>query len=66
MYKNKIKKYRIERNMTLRTLAEKVGISAGYLCHLENGTRENPSTKLMEKISEVLGKTVSEIFFSNE
>ena len=39
MYKNKIKKYRIERNMTLRTLAEKVGISAGYLCHLENGTR---------------------------
>lgn len=66
MYKNKIKMYRLEQGMTLRTLAEKTGISAGYLCHLEKGTRKNPSTKIMENISKILGKTVSEIFFSNE
>lgn len=66
MYKNKIKIIRTEQDMTLRELAEKVGISAGYLCHLENGTRKNPSTELMEKISKVLKKTVTEIFFSNE
>lgn len=66
MYKNKIKTYRLEQDMTIRTLAEKTGISAGYLCHLEKGTRNNPSTKIMENISKILGKTVSEIFFSNE
>ena len=66
MYKNKIKIYRVERNMTLRTLAEKTGISAGYLCHLEKGTRKNPSTNVMENIAKILEKTVSEIFFSNE
>ena len=66
MYKNKIKIYRLEQNMTLRTLAEKTGISAGYLCHLEKGTRKNPSTNVMENISKNLGKTVSEIFFANE
>ena len=66
MYKNNIKIYRIEQEMTLRTLAEKTGISAGYLCHLEKGTRNNPSTKVMENIANVLGKTVAEIFFSNK
>ena len=66
MYKNKIKIFRTEQGLTLRELAEKTGISAGYLCHLENGTRKNPSTELMEKISKVLKKTVPEIFFSNE
>lgn len=66
MYKNKIKTYRLEQAMTIRTLAEKTGISAGYLCHLEKGTRNNPSTKIMEDISKILGKTVSEVFFSEE
>lgn len=45
MYNNKIRKYRQEKNMTLDELAERVGISSGYLCHLEKGTRKNPSTR---------------------
>ena len=65
MYKNKIKQYRIEKNMTLKELAEKSGISAGYLCHLERGSRGNPSTEVMENIAMVLKKTIPEIFFSN-
>lgn len=59
---NNIKKFRIEKNYTLKKLAELVGISSGYLCHLEKGTRENPSYKVMFKISRILGKNIEEIF----
>ena len=44
MYKNKIRKYRIQRGLTLKKVADICGISAGYLCHLEKGNRDNPST----------------------
>lgn len=63
MYKNKIKTYRKNEKMTLEELAKITGISTGYLCHLEKGTRNNPSTKIMEKISKALNKTIAEIFF---
>lgn len=63
MYKNKIRKYRKNTGMTIEELASKVGISAGYLCHLEKGSRQNPSTKIMGDISRELKKTVAEIFF---
>ena len=64
MYKNKIKKYRKSKNMTLRDLSDRTGLSVGYLSHLENGTRNNPSQKVMENISKVLDSTIPEIFFS--
>ena len=65
MYKNKIKKYRTQRGLTLKELAERSGISVGYLCHLEKGTRDNPSTEVMENIAIVLSKSIAEVFFSN-
>ena len=61
---NKLKKIRLERGLTLQELAYKTNLSAGYLCHLEKGTRKNPSIDVMEKISKALDKTISEIFFS--
>lgn len=64
MYKNKIKEIRKTKGLTLLELANKVGVSAGYLCHLEKGTRKNPSTKIMENIAKVLEKTIPEIFFA--
>lgn len=64
MYKNEIRKYRKEIGMNLEDMAKKVGISTGYLCHLEKGTRKNPSTKIMEDIAKILGKTITEIFFT--
>ena len=65
MYKNMIKKYRKEKIMTLKELAEKSGVSAGYLCHLEKGNRDNPSTEVMENIARALDKTIPEVFFSD-
>lgn len=66
MYNNRIRKYRNELGISLEEMARQVGISAGYLCHLEKGTRRNPSTELMERIAEKLKKTIPEIFFEDE
>ena len=63
MYKNNIKKIRREREMRLVDLAEKSHISVGYLSHLENGSRANPSRWVMENISFTLRKSVAEVFF---
>lgn len=63
MYKSKLKSLRIKRGMTLEDLSELSGVSSGYLCHLENGTRKNPSIEVMEKIAKALNTNVYEIFF---
>ena len=63
MYKNQVKKAREEKGMTLVKLSEISGVSVGYLCHLEKGSRKNPSLETMEKISKALNKPITEIFF---
>lgn len=64
MYINKMRSVRLSKNLTLDDLAEMTGISAGYLCHLEKGSRKNPSVQVMEAIAEALGESVVEIFFT--
>ena len=63
MYKNQVKKVREEKGMTLVKLSELSGVSVGYLCHLEKGSRKNPSIGIMDKISKALNKPITEIFF---
>lgn len=63
MYNNQVKKIREEKGITLVRLSEISGVSVGYLCHLEKGSRKNPSIEIMEKISKALNKSITEIFF---
>lgn len=63
MYDNKVRNIRQEKGMTLLHLSKISGVSVGYLCHLEKGSRSNPSAEVMEKISNALNKTVAEVFF---
>lgn len=63
MYHNQIKKIREEKGLTLLKLSNLSGVSVGYLCHLERGTRNNPSIEVMERISKALNKSIAEIFF---
>lgn len=63
MYHNQIRKIREEKGMTLLKLSDLSGVSVGYLCHLEKGSRNNPSIEVMEKISEALNKSITEVFF---
>lgn len=62
---NRIKEIRIKKGMKLVELARLSNLSNGYISHLENGTRDNPSYKTMQKIAKVLGKDMSEIFELN-
>ena len=64
MYKNRIKEIRKSKGLTLEWVSKVAGISTGYLCHLEKGTRVNPSAQIMEKIAEALGENVVKVFFN--
>lgn len=64
MYQNRMRKIRKEKGITLTEIANKTGISIGYLSHLEKGTRKNPSIEMMDKISKYLDKSVSDVFFT--
>lgn len=64
--KNRIKKIRIKKGIKLIELAELSNLSNGYISHLENGTRDNPSYKTMIKIAKALKEDVSEIFNLND
>lgn len=59
---NNIKKIREEIGLGQRELAKLTGLSGGYICHLENGSRKNPSYTTMKKIANALNKDISEIF----
>lgn len=56
-----IKKIRKEKNMTQKELAKLINISPGYLSHLENGGRENPSILIIKKIAIALGKDIADL-----
>lgn len=66
MYHNQVKKIREEKGITLEKLSHLSGVSVGYLCHLERGSRSNPSVEIMEKIAEALNKSIAEIFFEEK
>ncbi len=59
--KNRVKKFRVELNLTQAELSEKLGVSRQTVNAIENG-RYNPSTALSLKIGIILNKSVEEIF----
>lgn len=64
MYQNRMQEIRKTKGITLTSMSQITGISVGYLSHLENGTRKNPSIEIMDKIAKALGKSVSDVFFT--
>jgi len=64
MYKNKIREIRKKKGLTLEYVSNVAKISVGYLCHLEKGTRSNPSAQIMERIAKALEESIPEVFFN--
>ena len=64
MYTNRMRAIRINKGLTLEYVSYKADVSIGYLCHLEKGSRKNPSMKVMERIAWALESTVADVFFS--
>lgn len=62
--KNKINYYRLQEGYTLTALSNITGLSVGYICHLEKGSRNNPSYNVMIKIAKALDKNITDIFLN--
>lgn len=56
----RIKRERLNRSMTQRTLAQAVGVGAPHISKIEAG-RESPSDELLEKLSKVLDCDLDEL-----
>lgn len=59
---NQIKNIREKEGISQIKLAELSNLSCGYICHLEKGSRKNPTYNTMEKISKALNREVGEVF----
>ena len=62
----KLKKIRKRKGLTLKQLADKVGVTEGYLCHIENDRRENPSIDKIEKIAKALNTNPVNLLIKKE
>lgn len=59
---NNIYELRIQQGLSQEKLAELSKLSVGYICHLEKGSRKNPTYNTMIKISKALNKAVGDVF----
>lgn len=59
---NNIKEIREQQGISQEKLAELSELSNGYICHLEKGSRKNPTYNSMQKIAKALNKEVREVF----
>src|SRR5918993_5234150 len=50
-----IERLMAETGITYRALAEKTGLSAGYLNHIVHGNRRVPSNEVVERLARALG-----------
>ena len=57
----KLKKLRREKDLTLRELSEKTGISLSFISDIEHGRRKNPSIENLQKIARGLGVPTAEL-----
>jgi len=62
MLGDNIKKLREERGLDQEDVAKAAGVSVAYISLIESNKRQNPSTKVLAKIANVLGVSVEELF----
>jgi XRE family transcriptional regulator, master regulator for biofilm formation len=58
MIGERVKKYRLEKGLSLSELAERAGVAKSYLSSIERSIQTNPSIQFLEKVSAVLGISV--------
>ena len=57
--------YRRRQNLKQQELADDLGITRTYLSFIENH-RQYPDTELLDRLTKILGVTVSQIYSENE
>ena len=61
----RIQQYRMNNKLTLRELADKAGLTKGYLSRIENSTKSPPVSTLLSVVG-ALNISISELFGENE
>jgi XRE family transcriptional regulator, master regulator for biofilm formation len=61
MIGDRVKKFRLEKKISLSELAEKAGVAKSYLSSLERNLQKNPSIQFLEKIAGVLNLPVEHL-----
>ena len=54
MIGEQVKKYRLEKGISLSELAERAGVAKSYLSSIERNIQSNPSIQFLEKVAAVL------------
>lgn len=62
---NRIRQTRTQKGITLQELAERSGLSKGFICQLEND-KASPSLQALEKLSTGLSVPIAYLFLSEE
>ncbi|RSK29270.1 helix-turn-helix domain-containing protein [Bacillus sp. HMF5848] len=65
MIGDRIKAYRIEKDMSLSELSQRAGIAKSYLSSIERNIQSNPSVQLLEKLANELDVTVHDLIGGN-
>lgn len=58
----RIRALRLAKQITQAELAEMVGVTQGYISHLEAGTKKNPCVQVLMRMARVFSVTVDELF----
>jgi XRE family transcriptional regulator, master regulator for biofilm formation len=61
MVGDRIKKIRLEKNLTINELAQLSQISKSYISSIERGLQKNPSIKILKKLAETLNVPLESI-----
>ncbi len=60
-----LKKYRLFKGLSQRTLAKKIGVTSDTLSKLETGRQGNPGLKYLRAICRELDISIAELFMEN-
>ncbi|KGP89852.1 transcriptional regulator [Pontibacillus chungwhensis BH030062] len=66
MVGQRIKQYRINKDMSLSELADRAGVAKSYLSSIERELQSNPSIQFLEKVSKVLDVSVNVLLNGEE
>lgn len=66
MIGDRIKKYRLQKGISLTELAERADVAKSYLSSIERNIKSNPSIQFLEKVSKELEVSVDALLTDDE
>lgn len=65
MIGERVKKYRLDKGLSLSELADRAGVAKSYLSSIERNIQSNPSIQFLEKIADVLDISVETLLVND-